>query len=153
MHKTKKIGRRIPNTFSNVFIIFVFQGRFDGYNIKMANVTQVHANSFINKTLHTFFDLIIQELKFGKLLNKYVIFNIQQKCLYLFIFIDEVVDSWMFMRTPWPMFIILTAYLLFVLKLGPQMMKNREPFEIKHIVMIYNLTQTAYNMYIISMVS
>ncbi|XP_025416892.1 elongation of very long chain fatty acids protein 4-like [Sipha flava] len=95
----------------------------------MANVTHVDLNNFISKTMHTFSNLINQELKF-----------------------DEVADSWVFMRTPWPMFIILAAYLLFVLKLGPNMMKNREPYNIKHIMMIYNLAQTAYNIYIISAV-
>ncbi|VVC28055.1 ELO family, conserved site,ELO family [Cinara cedri] len=63
---------------------------------------------------------------------------------------DDTVDSWFFMSTPWPMLSILTVYLLFVLKLGPELMQNREPFKIKYIMMIYNLIQTIYNMYIVS---
>lgn len=65
-------------------------------------------------------------------------------------FVDKEVDSWMFMSTPWPVLTILTVYLLFVIKLGPNMMKNREPFNIKRIMMIYNLVQTLYNIFIIS---
>lgn len=57
------------------------------------------------------------------------------------------------MSTPWPILSILTVYLLFVLKLGPKMMKNREPLNIKRIIMVYNLTQTMYNFYIVSDVS
>lgn len=57
------------------------------------------------------------------------------------------------MSTPWPVLLILTFYLLFVLKLGPMMMKNHEPFNIKRIIMVYNLIQTLYNFYIISDVS
>jgi len=56
----------------------------------------------------------------------------------------------MFMSTPWPILSILTVYLLFVVKLGPNMMKDREPFNIKHIMMIYNLVQTLYNIFIVS---
>lgn len=57
------------------------------------------------------------------------------------------------MSTPWPMLSILTVYGIFVLKIGPMMMKNREPFNIKYILMIYNFTQTLYNMFIVSEVS
>jgi len=59
----------------------------------------------------------------------------------------------MLMSTPWPVLSILIAYMLFVLKLGPKMMENREPFKIKHIMMVYNIVQTIYNMYIVSEVS
>jgi len=57
------------------------------------------------------------------------------------------------MSTPWPVLSILTVYLLFVLKLGPKMMKNHEPFNIKRIIMVYNFIQTLYNFYIVSDVS
>jgi len=59
----------------------------------------------------------------------------------------------MFMSTPWPVLSILIAYLLFVLKLGPKMMENREPFKIKRIMMVYNILQTIYNIFIVSEVS
>lgn len=71
----------------------------------------------------------------------------------IFSFLDKEVDSWMFMSTPWPILIILTVYLLFVLKIGPKIMKNRRPFNIKYIMMSYNLMQIVYNMYIVIWVS
>lgn len=54
------------------------------------------------------------------------------------------------MSTPWPIMIILTGYLLFVLKIGPKIMENREPFKLKYLMMAYNLTQTLYNLFIVS---
>lgn len=59
----------------------------------------------------------------------------------------------MLMSTPWPVLSILIAYLLFVLKIGPKMMENREPFKIKRIMMAYNILQTIYNIFIVSEVS
>lgn len=54
------------------------------------------------------------------------------------------------MTTPWPVLIILTGYLLFVLKIGPKMMTNREPFSLKYVMMAYNLVQTIYNVFIVA---
>lgn len=80
-------------------------------------------------------------------------------CYWIFIkkknyihFIDKEVDSWLFMSTPWPIFSILVIYLVFVLKIGPKIMENRRPLNIKYIMMVYNFTQTIYNFYIISKV-
>lgn len=66
---------------------------------------------------------------------------------------DEEVDSWFLMQSPWPIFSIITAYLLFVLKIGPSMMKNRQPYKLKGIMLCYNLFQTGYNIYLLSLVS
>ncbi|KAF0770044.1 elongation of very long chain fatty acids protein 4-like [Aphis craccivora] len=91
------------------------------------NMASVNLNNFINETQHQFLNLLNQELKF-----------------------DKKVDSWMLMSTPWPVLSIVIAYLLFVLKLGPKMMENREPFKIKRIMMVYNILQAIYNIFIIS---
>lgn len=56
------------------------------------------------------------------------------------------------MSTPMPVISILIVYLLFVLRIGPIIMKNRRPFNIKHIMMGYNIIQTVYNFFIIAMV-
>lgn len=90
-------------------------------------MASVNLNNFINETQHQFLNLLNQELKF-----------------------DKKVDSWMLMSTPWPVLSIVIAYLLFVLKLGPKMMENREPFKIKPIMMVYNILQTIYNIFIVS---
>lgn len=73
--------------------------------------------------------------------------------MFIIYFTDDEVDSWFWISTPWPTLSILTVYLLFVLKLGPEMMQNREPLKIKLIIMAYNLIQTLYNLYIVLHVS
>lgn len=66
---------------------------------------------------------------------------------------DDVVDSWPFMSTPWPVLSTLAVYLLFVLKFGPKMMENRKPFNIKHVMLLYNAIQTLYNGWLVCWVS
>ncbi|XP_025193398.1 elongation of very long chain fatty acids protein 4-like [Melanaphis sacchari] len=90
-------------------------------------MTSVNLSNFINNTHHQFLNLLNQELKF-----------------------DKQIDSWMLMSTPWPILSILIVYLLFVLKIGPKMMENREPFKIKRIMMVYNILQAMYNLFIVS---
>lgn len=67
--------------------------------------------------------------------------------------IDDEVDSWMFMSSAWPIFSILSLYLLFVLKLGPSFMESRKPYGLKMPILFYNMFQTLYNAWIVSMVS
>ncbi|XP_015364617.1 PREDICTED: elongation of very long chain fatty acids protein AAEL008004-like [Diuraphis noxia] len=89
----------------------------------MANVTD---RNFILEATNQFFNTLEKELVF-----------------------DDVVDSWFLMRSPVPVFSIVAVYLLFILKIGPNMMKNREPYRLKHIMLIYNLFQTGYNAFIL----
>ncbi|XP_049874311.1 elongation of very long chain fatty acids protein 4-like [Pectinophora gossypiella] len=62
----------------------------------------------------------------------------------------DYVDEWTLMPTPYPIVTILVAYLLFVLKLGPQFMKNREPFKLNNILLFYNAFQVAFSCYLCS---
>ncbi|XP_030573105.1 elongation of very long chain fatty acids protein F-like [Drosophila novamexicana] len=48
-------------------------------------------------------------------------------------------------NSPWPLILILTSYLLFVLKFGKIFMKHREPYNLTKLLRIYNLSQVAYN--------
>jgi len=57
------------------------------------------------------------------------------------------------MSTPWPVLSILSVYLLFVLKFGPNMMENRKPFNIKYVMLLYNAIQTLYNGWLVVWVS
>jgi len=57
-------------------------------------------------------------------------------------------DLWL-MGSIWPITIIVIAYLYFVLKLGPEFMKYRNPFNIDRIVMIYNAVQVLFSMYLV----
>lgn len=57
------------------------------------------------------------------------------------------------MCNPWPMIIIVSAYLLIVLKLGRKFMENREPFDLKGVIKAYNIFQITYNSLLLSAVS
>ncbi|XP_050520256.1 elongation of very long chain fatty acids protein AAEL008004-like [Daktulosphaira vitifoliae] len=62
---------------------------------------------------------------------------------------DDIVDSWFLMDPAWPVFAIVLVYLSFVLIIGPRFMKNREPFKLKGIILIYNITQVFYNAFLL----
>lgn len=40
---------------------------------------------------------------------------------------------------PWPIVSILAVYLLFVVKIGPAFMKNRQPYQLKSLIASYNI--------------
>lgn len=50
--------------------------------------------------------------------------------------------------SPFPIMIILAAYLYFVNSLGPRFMENRKPFQIKNIINGYNIAQVLVNLVI-----
>ncbi|KAI5696070.1 hypothetical protein M8J75_007632 [Diaphorina citri] len=62
----------------------------------------------------------------------------------------EVVDNWFLMPSWLPVTSIVVLYLIFVKIVGPRMMENRKPYNIKNIILVYNLVQTVYNAYILS---
>ncbi|KAH8312866.1 hypothetical protein KR044_013382, partial [Drosophila immigrans] len=45
----------------------------------------------------------------------------------------------------WPIATTIILYLFFVLKLGPILMANREPFQLRGVLKVYNLFQIVYN--------
>lgn len=53
------------------------------------------------------------------------------------------------MSSPWPVLIILLAYLYFVLKAGPKFMKYRGPMNIDRFVMMYDVVQVLFSMFIV----
>lgn len=57
------------------------------------------------------------------------------------------------MQTPIPMSAILLSYLLFVLYLGPRIMANRKPFQLKEAMIVYNFALVALSIYIVYEVS
>ena len=48
---------------------------------------------------------------------------------------------------PWKHLVVMIAYLVFVLKLGPKMMKGREPFQMNTIIQTYNVINILLNIY------
>ncbi|XP_017865919.1 PREDICTED: elongation of very long chain fatty acids protein AAEL008004-like [Drosophila arizonae] len=45
----------------------------------------------------------------------------------------------------WPSTLICLGYLLFTLKLGPIYMRNRQPYNVKAFMLVYNIVQVIYN--------
>lgn len=52
-----------------------------------------------------------------------------------------------------PLLILLGSYLLFIKVIGPKIMENRKPFDLRGAIRIYNLTQIVYNLLMFSFVS
>lgn len=57
------------------------------------------------------------------------------------------------MRSPATPVVIGLSYLLFVMKIGPMIMRDRKPFELKNVMIGYNALQIVLCFYIVSMVS
>ncbi|XP_023178041.2 elongation of very long chain fatty acids protein F-like [Drosophila hydei] len=49
------------------------------------------------------------------------------------------------LTSPWPVICICSAYLLFVYRIGPRFMQNRKPYNLKNVILIYNICQMIYN--------
>ncbi|XP_030371325.1 elongation of very long chain fatty acids protein 7 [Scaptodrosophila lebanonensis] len=61
--------------------------------------------------------------------------------------VDETVDSWFLMGSPGPVISVVLLYLVFVLKIGPEYMKNRKPMDLKRIMVFYNAFQVCYSIW------
>lgn len=60
---------------------------------------------------------------------------------------DKRVEKWPLMDNPLPTLAISTSYLLF-LWLGPKYMKNREPFQLRKTLVVYNFSMVFLNFFI-----
>jgi len=63
---------------------------------------------------------------------------------------DPLVDSWFLMKSPLPILGILILYLYSVLRLGPRLMKNRAPFDLKYVLIAYNAYQVIFSIWFCS---
>jgi elongation of very long chain fatty acids protein 1 len=52
-----------------------------------------------------------------------------------------MIDSLPLMSTPFPLAAVIIIYLWFVLKIGPDLMKNRRPYDLTQIIRVYNVFQ------------
>ncbi|KAK9871707.1 hypothetical protein WA026_014159 [Henosepilachna vigintioctopunctata] len=62
---------------------------------------------------------------------------------------DHRTDDWFLLEGPWYPAIIMIAYLYFVFKIGPAIMKNRPAFELKYTLIAYNIIQIFLNGYLL----
>lgn len=58
---------------------------------------------------------------------------------------DVRVDDWALMASPLPTLLLCSLYVYLVKVLGPKIMKNREPFELKNTLIVYNIVQVSVN--------
>lgn len=54
-------------------------------------------------------------------------------------------NPWPLTESPWPVILILVAYIAFVLKYGKIYMKNRQPYNLRRVLYVYNIGQVIYN--------
>lgn len=57
------------------------------------------------------------------------------------------------MQSPVPISMISLSYTYFVLYLGPKLMMDRKPFNLKPIIAVYNVFQVIFNTILFAMVS
>ncbi|XP_037941440.1 elongation of very long chain fatty acids protein F-like [Teleopsis dalmanni] len=58
---------------------------------------------------------------------------------------DEIFSDIFINKSPVPICLISIAYLLFVLKIGPAFMRKRSPFNVRKLVIAYNILQILLN--------
>ncbi|KAF9802537.1 hypothetical protein SFRURICE_013724 [Spodoptera frugiperda] len=60
----------------------------------------------------------------------------------------DFVDEWFLMKSPVPVITITATYLYFVLKVGPEYMKSRKPYNLNNIIILYNIFQVFASVYL-----
>ncbi|PZC79019.1 very long chain fatty acid elongase AAEL008004 [Helicoverpa armigera] len=61
---------------------------------------------------------------------------------------DPRVKDWPMMSSPWPTLAACVCYAYCSRVLGPRFMANRKPFELRNVLVIYNLAQTVFSAWI-----
>lgn len=63
---------------------------------------------------------------------------------------DQRVKDWPMMSSPFPTLAICLTYVFIVKVLGPKLMENRKPFELKTVLIWYNLFQVIFSIWLFS---
>nr|AWJ25052.1 fatty acid elongase [Nilaparvata lugens] len=61
---------------------------------------------------------------------------------------DPRVNGWSMMSSPFPTLFICLFYAYFSKVLGPKLMENRKPFDLRNVLVVYNLFQTVFSTWI-----
>ncbi|KAB7499339.1 Elongation of very long chain fatty acids protein [Armadillidium nasatum] len=61
---------------------------------------------------------------------------------------DKRVDGWLLMGSPFPTLFICLSYVYWVKVAGPRFMKNRDPFQFRNILVVYNALQVVFSAWI-----
>jgi len=62
---------------------------------------------------------------------------------------DPRVDGWFLMSSPFYTLAICASYIYFVKSLGPKLMRDRKPFELRTPIIIYNIVQVVFSIYLV----
>ncbi|CAB3243590.1 unnamed protein product [Arctia plantaginis] len=62
---------------------------------------------------------------------------------------DPRTQDWWGVSNPLVVFSIVSAYLYFCKSLGPRLMKNRKPFQLKTVILLYNIFQVGFSLFIV----
>lgn len=66
---------------------------------------------------------------------------------------DPRVNDWIMMSSPFPTLAICLFYAYFVKVLGPKLMENRKPFDLRRVMIWYNLFQVIFSSWLFYEVS
>lgn len=66
---------------------------------------------------------------------------------------DPRVNDWAMMSSPLPTLVICLTYVYFVKVLGPKLMENRKPFNLRKTMIYYNLFQVIFSTWLFREVS
>ncbi|KAM8714177.1 hypothetical protein ACLKA7_014334 [Drosophila subpalustris] len=58
---------------------------------------------------------------------------------------DPEIHLFPLLDSQWPITVIIIGYLIFILKLGKILMEHREPYNLKNVLIAYNIFQVTYN--------
>ncbi|XP_057317521.1 elongation of very long chain fatty acids protein 4-like [Hydractinia symbiolongicarpus] len=61
---------------------------------------------------------------------------------------DPRTNNWLFVTSPIPTYSLSLFYILFSWKIGPALMRKRQPMQLKHSLIIYNIAMTYLNFHI-----
>jgi len=56
----------------------------------------------------------------------------------------------MLMSGPVPLLTILITYQYFCISAGPRWMKDRKPFDLKYVLIVYNAVQVVFSIYLVN---
>lgn len=66
-----------------------------------------------------------------------------------YIFLDPRTNEWFLVSSPGPVLMIIVTYIYFCVSAGPRYMKDKKPYDLKNILIIYNFIQVLLSCYLV----
>ena len=64
--------------------------------------------------------------------------------------VDPRTKDWLLVGGPMPLLTILIMYNYFCISAGPRWMKNRQPFDNKYVLIVYNAVQVVFSTWLVN---